>query len=156
MTRILDSSFTRLATAAVVLASCASAGFASRVAAADDATAEAAYAEIGEAFGTVPTFVKQFPKAAIAGAWAELRDLELSDQTALSPKVKSLISLAVAAQIPCDYCIWADTNSARAAGATDEEIAEAVAMAALTRHWSTVFNGLQVDIDQFKAELGGN
>jgi AhpD family alkylhydroperoxidase len=125
-------------------------------ASADDAAAEAAYAEMAAAFGAVPSFVRQMPTAAVPGAWAELRDLELSDQTALSPKVKSLISLAVAAQIPCDYCIWADTNSARAAGATDEEIAEAVTMAALTRHWSTIFNGLQVDMDTFKAELGAN
>ena len=28
-------------------------------------------------------------------------------------------------------------------------------MAALTRHWSTFFNGMAVDFDQFKAELGG-
>lgn len=70
-------------------------------------------------------------------------------------KTKALISLAVAAQIPCTYCIWADTQSARLAGATDEEIREAVAMAALTRHWSTVFNGMQVDFETFKKELGG-
>lgn len=125
-------------------------------AAADDAATAAALAEMEAAFGAVPTFVREMPKSAVAGAWAELRDVELSDQTALSPKVKSLISLAVAAQIPCDYCIWSDTNSARAAGATDEEIAEAVTMAALTRHWSTIFNGLQVDMDTFKAELGAN
>jgi hypothetical protein len=30
-----------------------------------------------------------------------------------------------------------------------------VAMAALTRHWSTVFNGMQVDFETFKKELGG-
>ncbi len=117
--------------------------------------AAAAYAEIEQAFGTVPGFVKQFPKAAIAGAWAEERDLELSDTTALSPKEKALISLAVAAQIPCQYCVWVDTRSAHAAGATDEEVSEAVAMAALTRHWSTVFNGLGIDFETFKAELGG-
>ena len=41
------------------------------------------------------------------------------------------------------------------AGATEEEIQEAVAMAALPRHWSTIFNGMQVDFDQFKKEMGG-
>lgn len=156
MARRMHRSFPRIAIGAFMMGSCAALGVATAAPAADDAAAEAALAEIEATFGTVPGFVKQFPKSAIAGAWAELRDLELSDQTALPPKVKALISLAVAAQIPCDYCIWADTNSARAAGATDEEIAEAVAMAALTRHWSTVFNGLQVDLDQFKADLGGN
>jgi len=28
-------------------------------------------------------------------------------------------------------------------------------MAALTRHWSTIFNGMQVDFDTFKKEMGG-
>jgi len=119
------------------------------------ASAEATYQDIEQTMGGVPSFIKLFPKAGIAGAWAELKAIELSEDTALSPKVKSLISLAVAAQIPCSYCIWADTNSARQAGATDEEIAEAVAMSALTRHWSTFFNGMQVDLDTFKKELGG-
>ena len=116
---------------------------------------EDVYKDIEKTWGSVPAFVKQLPKAALAGAWQEEKDLELSDKTALSPKVKALISLAVAAQIPCEYCIWADTNSARQMGATDEEIGEAVAMAALTRHWSTLFNGLQVDFAQFKKDLGG-
>ena len=120
-----------------------------------DAAADAAYAEIEATFGKVPEFVKLFPKAAVAGAWAEVRDLEFSDKTALSPKEKSLISLAVSAQIPCHYCVWEDTKSARDAGASDEEIAEAVAMAAVTRHWSTFFNGMALDFDQFKADLGG-
>jgi AhpD family alkylhydroperoxidase len=106
-------------------------------------------------FGAVPSFVKALPDSALAGAWAEERDLELSDKTALDGKTKALISLAVAAQIPCHYCIWADTNTAKQFGATDEEIKEAVAMAALTRHWSTIFNGMQIDFDTFKKELGG-
>lgn len=119
-------------------------------------SAEATYKDMEATFGGVPTFARLFPKAGIAGAWAELKAIELSEDTALSPKVKSLISLAVAAQIPCNYCIWADTNSARAAGATDEEIAEAVAMSGLTRHWSTFFNGMQIDFETFKKELGGD
>jgi len=116
---------------------------------------EAVYKDIEQTFGAVPTFIRQVPKAALAGAWQEEKDLELSDKTALTPKVKALISLAVAAQIPCNYCIWADTNNAKQFGATDEEIGEAVAMSALTRHWSTLFNGLQVDFETFKKELGG-
>ncbi|MFO1143945.1 MAG: carboxymuconolactone decarboxylase family protein [Amaricoccus sp.] len=120
-----------------------------------DAAANAAYAEMQAAFGKVPEFIKLFPKAAVAGAWAEVRDLEFNDKTALSAKEKALIALGVSAQIPCQYCIWEDTKSARAAGASDEEISEAVAVSAVTRHWSTFFNGMAVDFDQFKADLGG-
>ena len=115
----------------------------------------ATYKEIEGMFGKVPEFVKKFPKAGVVGAWEEVKSLELSDKTALPPKTKSLIAIAVAAQIPCEYCIYADTIAAKNAGATDEEIAEAVGMAALTRHWSTVFHGLQIDLAQFKKDFGG-
>jgi AhpD family alkylhydroperoxidase len=118
-------------------------------------TREDVYKDIEKTLGTVPAFVKQFPSAILAGSWQEEKDLELSDKTALPPKVKALISLAVAAQIPCTYCVWADTAAARQFGATDEEIGEAVAMAGLTRQFSTLFNGLQVDFEQFKKDLGG-
>ncbi len=124
---------------------------------ADDLSAQqqATYKEIEGVFGKLPEFVLKFPKAGIVGAWEETKSLELSENTALPPKTKSLIALAVAAQIPCEYCIYADTIAAKNAGATDEEIAEAVGMAALTRHWSTVFHGLQIDLAQFKKDFGG-
>lgn len=118
-------------------------------------TADAAYAEMEKRFGGVPSFMKSFPRDGIAGAWAEYRDIELSDKTALDIKTKELIGLAVAAQIPCTYCVYAHTKGAQNAGATDQEIQEAVAMAALTRHWSTVLNGMQIDLDAFKQEMSG-
>lgn len=117
---------------------------------------DAIYKEVEAAMGGVPTFVKQVPAAALPGFWTLERDLELSDKTALDAKTKALISLAVAAQIPCQYCIWADSNSLRQMGASEEEIGEAVAMGGLTRLSSAMFNGLQVDLEQFKKDLGGS
>ncbi|CAN7459936.1 carboxymuconolactone decarboxylase family protein [Mesorhizobium amorphae] len=144
----------RYASASVLAAACTlTMTLAAAPAQADDY--DAAIKDIQSTIGEVPSFVKQFPKAGLPGAWAEVKAIQLSDKTALSPKVKSLISLAVAAQIPCSYCVWSDTQDAKRAGATDEEIQEAVAVAALTRHWSTVFNGMQVDFDTFKKEMGG-
>jgi AhpD family alkylhydroperoxidase len=118
-------------------------------------SADAAYAEMTKLLGAVPTFVKSFPKAGIAGAWAEVRDLQFSDKTALDAKTKALIGLAVAAQIPCMYCVYEDTQGAKRAGASQDEIQEAVAVAALTRHWSTVYYGNQIDFEGFKKEMGG-
>jgi len=114
----------------------------------------AATADIEQTFGFVPTFMQQMPTAGFAGAWQQLRDLEFSEGTALSAKTKALIALAVVSQIPCHYCIWADSASARQAGASEEEIAEAVAVAATERYWSTMLNGLQVDFETFQQELG--
>ncbi len=72
---------------------------------------------------------------------------------ALSGKTKELIGLAVAAQIPCQYCIAFHTEAAKLNGATDQEIREAVAMAAIVRHWSTVLNGAMVDETRFRADV---
>lgn len=114
--------------------------------------ASATYRDIEQTLGLVPTFFRMFPEAGIAGAWAEFKSVQLNPKTQLSGKVKELIGLAVAAQIPCTYCIYFHTAAAKANGASDEEIREAVAMAAISRHWSTVLNGTQVDLATFKQE----
>lgn len=119
--------------------------------------AEQTYKEIEATFGGVPTHIKAYPTSAVAGAWTMFKGLELEpENNALEPKVKSLINLAVAAQIPCQYCIWLETKMAKSRGATDEEIAEAVAHAGYVRHWSAVINGLQIDFETFKTEFGGD
>jgi len=71
---------------------------------------------------------------------------------ALDAKTKELIGLAVSAQVPCQYCVYFHTAAAKANGATDEEVREAVAMAAISRHWSTVLNGMQTDLAAFKRD----
>jgi AhpD family alkylhydroperoxidase len=103
--------------------------------------------------GSVPEFLAKFPASGLAGAWIEERDVELSETTALSGKQKSLVGLAVAAQIPCRYCIVADTEFAKLSGATDAEIAEAVAMGGLARHWGTVFTGFALDEAAYKRDM---
>ena len=72
---------------------------------------------------------------------------------ALDAKTKELIGLGVAAQIPCTYCVYAHTMAAKRLGATDDQIKEAVAAAALTRKWSTELNGNMYDFDAFKKEM---
>ena len=103
--------------------------------------------------GFAPVFVREFPENGRAGAWRELRDLQLNPNTALSGKVKELAGLAVASQIPCRYCVIAHTEFAKLNGATDTEIAEAIGMAALTRNLSTMLNGLEVDETQFRRDI---
>ncbi len=132
------------------------AGLASLVvsnAVAEDSSAAATYKDIEATLGSVPSFFKAFPESGISGAWAEFKGIQLNPNTALNGKTKELVGLAVAAQIPCEYCIYFHTAAAKANGATDEEIREAVAMSAIVRHWSTVLNGMQVDYPQFKQEV---
>ena len=113
------------------------------------------YRDIEQTLGTVPGFLKAFPESGIPGAWAEMKSVQLNPATKLSGKEKELIGLAVSAQIPCTYCIYFHTQAAKLNGASDDEIREAVAMAAITRHWSTVLNGMQIDQAAFREETNG-
>jgi AhpD family alkylhydroperoxidase len=115
--------------------------------------AEATYKDIKKTLGVVPTFLKAFPEEGITAAWHEMKTVQMNPDTKLSPKTKELIGLAVAAQIPCQYCIYFHTQFAKLNGASDREVKEAVAMAAITRHWSTVLNGEQIDLAAFKKEV---
>jgi AhpD family alkylhydroperoxidase len=103
---------------------------------AEDASATAAYDDIQATLGSVPDMFKTLPDVAIAGAWAEIKSVQLNPNTSLDGKTKDLMGLAVASQIPCQYCVYFHTQAARLNGASDEEIKEAVAMAAIVRHWS--------------------
>ena len=116
--------------------------------------ADAARGDIQKTFGFVPGFFKLVPDLALPGAWMDFKGLAVNPMTALPPKMKDLVGLAVAAQIPCEYCVYAHTELAKMNGATDAEISEAVAMGALTRKWSTFLNGIQTDEGKFRSEIG--
>ena len=109
--------------------------------------------EITEMYGTFPSFFDAFPKYALPGAWQSFK--ELNGPGSIEQKNRELIGLAVASQIPCSYCVYFHTLSAIALGATDEEIKEAIAQAAMVRHWSTVIHGAQIDLEEFKKEFDG-
>jgi AhpD family alkylhydroperoxidase len=121
--------------------------------AAETPAAAAAKADIQKTLGFVPQFLGKLPDSLLPGAWEEMKTLQLNPSTALPGRTKELIGLGVAAQIPCHYCIVAHTEFAKLNGASEAEIGEAVAMAALTRHWSTFLNGTQTDETKFRAEV---
>lgn len=109
--------------------------------------------EMTETLGFVPSFARALPPAQTKLWWGAMRDFELSDKTALPGKVKELIGLGVASQIPCHYCVLFHTEAARLNGATDQEIQEAVFMASLTRQGSTILNGVALDEATFDHDL---
>lgn len=76
----------------------------------------------------------------------------LGEHAALDAKTRELIALAVSAQIPCEYCVYAHRNSAIKFGATEAELREAVTMAGYVRMFSTAFHGAEIDFDAFKAD----
>jgi len=119
----------------------------------DRATAKA-YAEMEDKLGTVPTWVKAYPVHGQAAAWEWMKAMGSKD-AAIPAKYRALIGLGVASQVPCQYCVYAFTRRAEMAGATVEELNEAIAQAAYIRHWSTMFYGVQMDLDAFKSEFEG-
>lgn len=108
--------------------------------------------EIEETFGVVPKMFQAFPDYALAGAWENFKALS-GPESVIPPKYRELLQLAVAAQIPCQYCIYFHTAAAKAFGATEEEIQEAVAQGAQTRHWSMILQGNMINYEEFKKEF---
>ena len=113
---------------------------------------ETAKKEIEQTFGTFLSMFEAFPAHALPGAWDNFKQLQSPDN-AIPPKYRELMQLSVASQIPCDYCIYYHVTVAKAYGATDEEIKEAIAHGAQTRQWSMVLQGNQIEFEDFKAEV---
>ena len=93
----------------------------------------------------------KLPMRVRAEAWEWFKSIE-NPKSSIPAKYADLISLAVAAQIPCQYCIYAHIQMAKMDGATEEEINEAVQRSAEVRHWSTILNGNDVDLQMFKKQ----
>jgi AhpD family alkylhydroperoxidase len=60
---------------------------------------------------------------------------------AIPVKYKELMALAVGLTTQCPYCIEIHSNKAREAGASDQEIAEVVAVAAALRAGAAITHG---------------
>ncbi|MEK7085583.1 MAG: carboxymuconolactone decarboxylase family protein, partial [Patescibacteria group bacterium] len=110
------------------------------------------YQDIQKTLGIVPSFMKLYPEMGISAAWEEYRSVFINPDTALSGKLKQLIVAGIAAQTPSEECSYMSTEFAKLNGAKENEIKEAVAIAAATRHWSTFLNGVQYDEAQFRTE----
>ncbi|MCP4262548.1 MAG: carboxymuconolactone decarboxylase family protein [Planctomycetes bacterium] len=142
-----------LAMAILVMAAVCGIIFAPSIAKAEEPTpSEAAIAEMKKMLGGVPTEMKLYPESARAAGWAMMKSTDLNKNTVLPAKIRELIGLAVAAQIPCQYCVYYHIKAAKAAGANEEEMREAVHQASLTRHWSTILYGNQYDLEVYKTE----
>ena len=64
--------------------------------------------------------------------------------TALTEREKALIALAVAHAISCPYCIDAYTSGCLEKGADEEQMMEAIHVAAAIKGGATLVNGVQM------------
>lgn len=107
--------------------------------------------EVKEKLGLVPEWFEVLPDGVASGFWSLAKDFWLAE-TKIPNKYKELIGLAVSGATRCRYCSLFHTEAARLFGATDDEIAEASAMGALTMFGSTFINAEQIDYEKFRKE----
>jgi AhpD family alkylhydroperoxidase len=122
--------------------------------AAQDSSAEAVRQAARDAFGVALPDIENYPDSMVAGAWAWMSDVE-DGKGALDARTMQLIGLAVASQIPCEYCTYYHRKAAASLGASPQQIAEAAAMAGYVRNWSAVLYGTGADIDAYHAMVDG-
>jgi len=118
-----------------------------------DEALDAAKKDMADTLGSDAAELTILPDAFFAATWAQGRNLWIDQHYVIPPKYRALIGLAVSAQVPCQYCVYADTSDARVFGASDQEIKEAIMFSAMTRQWSTLFNGNMIDFTAFKKEI---
>ena len=111
-----------------------------------------AISEIEESFGIVPGFFKLLPESYLGTEWELQKRIALEEEL-IPNKYKELIGLGLAAARGCQYCTYYHTEAAKLFGATEEEIEEAMHYSKQVAGWSTYINGMQMDYEQFKAEV---
>jgi AhpD family alkylhydroperoxidase len=115
-------------------------------------TREQVYAEMTQMFGLVPSFFKLVPDNSLELEWRLFKTVQF-DEGPIPNKYRELIGLGISAITKCEYCILYHTEVAKLNGATDAELEDAVHYAKSSAGWSAYLNGMQVDKQQFAAEL---
>ena len=99
---------------------------------------------------TANPFIEMHPKAVQPAADAYYKAVEEKVFNGAIPlKYAQLVALSASVAMKCEYCIPAHTNFAIAAGATEEEIKTAVAIAADVALNSSMLYGTQFDMGEF-------
>ena len=99
---------------------------------------------------TANPFIEMHPEAVQGAADAYYKAVEEKVFNGAIPlKYAQLVALSASVAMKCEYCIPAHTNFAKAAGATDEEIKTAVAIAADVALNSSMLYGTQFDMEEF-------
>jgi len=115
-------------------------------------TREEVYQDIRTTLGVVPAFLESVPDTTLELEWELFKSVQL-EEGAVPNKYRELIGLGIAAVTKCRYCLFFHTVAARALGATDAEIEDAVHFAKSSAGWSTYITGMQTDFEQFKKDI---
>ena len=115
-------------------------------------TRQDVYSQIEEIFGLVPSMFKTLPDSSLEAEWELFKRVQL-EEGPIPAKYRELIGVAISGTTKCRYCAFYHTELAKLHGATEAEIEDAVHYAKASAGWSAYINGMQLDYDQFKAEV---
>ncbi|MFC7237270.1 carboxymuconolactone decarboxylase family protein [Saliphagus sp. GCM10025317] len=107
--------------------------------------------DIEETLGIVPGFLDTLPEEALDNEWPTMKRF-LFGETALDPKTRELVGLAVAAAIGCEYCRHFHRGVAQLHGATEAELAELSFLASYTPRYSAMIQAQDYDLETFYGE----
>jgi AhpD family alkylhydroperoxidase len=114
-------------------------------------TQDEIYADVKQAFGLVPEFIKRIPNSTLEYDWGTIKALLFSD-TALPIKDKHLMCLAVAASQQDLYCVYFFRGAAKLVGASEEELNEAGRLGMLIAGFGTLFASTGLTHEEFRQE----
>jgi AhpD family alkylhydroperoxidase len=108
--------------------------------------------EMENTFGSFPGFFNGVPQDVMVQMWPIMKKY-IFGQSAIPPKYREMIGLAVAATLKCPYCETFHRGAAKMNGATDEELAEVAAITGQTAFWSSILHAQNYDISTFMKEF---
>ena len=114
-------------------------------------TREEIYNDIKETLGSVPGFIAKLDDAQLEPTWEKTKKTFLSEMS-LGLKVNALAALGASFALECDYWIEYHTQTARLAGASEENIEDVKELAGFVTMWSKFLKGINYDFDKFKEE----
>jgi AhpD family alkylhydroperoxidase len=110
------------------------------------------YQEIEETFGLVPAFFEVLPDSSLELEWELYKRVHV-EEGPVPHKYRELVGLGMAAAMKCPYCLFYHTEMAKLHGATEAEIEDAMHFVKSSMGWSAYVTGLQLDLEQFKAQI---
>ena len=114
-------------------------------------TREDIYNDINETLGAIPGFISKLDDDHIGPIWEKTKKTFLSDMSC-GMQVNALAALSAAYALECEYWIEFHSQTARLAGATEENIQDIKEISDFVATWSKFLKGINYDLNKFKEE----
>ena len=110
------------------------------------------YKDIKETLGGVGGFFDKMDDATLETVWETTKKTFLSDMS-LGLKVNAMVALGAAYGMGCEYWIEFHTQTARLAGATDQNLEDVKTLAEFSAQFRAFLKSVFYDFDTWKKEV---